>query len=169
MTFAPVGIKCPDHAGVGGPRRAPKRTARSTQRTFAGLAAPATVILVAVNVVVYLVTVYQGFGINDPGGEVYDWGKLVGGQVADGDWWRLATAMFLHGNLLHLAFNMFALWLVGSAIEGALSSNRFFLVYVVSGLAGSAGALLLPIVRTSGGFVMEYDPTQATVGAAGAV
>lgn len=169
MNFAPVGIKCPDHAGVGTPRPSAQRTVRQARSTFGGWEAPATVALVGVNVLVYLVTVYQGFGISSPGGRLFDWGQLVGGDVANGDWWRLATAMFLHGNLLHLAFNMFALWLVGTAIENALGTSRFFLVYVVAGLAGSAGALLLPIVRTSGGFVMEYNPEQATVGASGAI
>jgi membrane associated rhomboid family serine protease len=171
MTFAPVGIKCPDHAGVGAPRRSPSppRTVRQAQRTFGGLQAPATMALIAVNVLVYLVTVYQGFGVNAPGGALFDWGQLVGRGVANGDWWRLASAMFLHGSLLHLAFNMFALWIVGTAIESALGAPRYFLVYVVSGLAGSAGALVLPVIHTSQGFVMDYQPDRATVGASGAI
>ena len=62
MTFAPVGIKCPDHAGVGAarPRQAPQQTVRSAQRTIAGLDAPATVALVAVNVIIYAITVAPG-------------------------------------------------------------------------------------------------------------
>ena len=174
MTFAPVGIKCPDHAGVGAPRSAPARAtrprpAREAQRTISGLEAPATVGLVILSVLIYMITVYQGAGVGTPGGELFDWGKLVGGEVAGGDWWRLASAMFLHGSLLHLAFNMFALWIVGTAIEPALGTARYLLVYVVSGLAGSAGALLLPIVNAGGGFVIAYDPEKATVGASGAI
>ena len=170
MTFAPVGIKCPDHAGVGAARApSPTRTARRTRRTIAGLDAPATVALVAINVLVYLVTIYQGFGIGQPDGALYNWGKLVGSQVADGEWWRLAGSMFLHASLLHIAFNMFALWIVGTIVEQALGTSRYLLVYVVAGLAGSAGALLLPIARVGGGFVIDYQPDRATVGASGAI
>ena len=65
--------------------------------------------------------------------------------------------MFLHGGLLHLAFNMLALWWLGSIVEQSIGTLRFLLVYFVSGLAGSAGALLLS------------DPLQITVGASGAI
>ena len=110
MTFAPVGIKCPDHAGVGAARVAPQRTVRQAQRTLGGVTAPATVGLVALNVFVYLVTVYQGAGVSQPGGQVFNDGALVGALIyTDGDWYRLVTAMFLHASLLHLAFNMLAL------------------------------------------------------------
>ena len=85
MTFAPVGIKCPDHAGVGAagaakrrPTAAPQRTAQHARRTVAGLEAPATVGLVALNVLVYLVTVYQGAGVGAPGGKLFNDGALVG-------------------------------------------------------------------------------------------
>ena len=160
MTFAPVGIKCPEHAGVkrARARPAPQQTARRARRTVAGLDAPATVGLVALNVLVYLVTVTQGAGINDPGGKVYNDGALVGAAIyLNGDWYRLVSAMFLHAGLLHLAFNMLALYWLGTVVEQALGSARFLLVYFVSGLAGSAGALLLS------------NPLQPTVGASGAI
>jgi membrane associated rhomboid family serine protease len=160
MTFAPVGIKCPDHAGVGAPRRSasPRRTVRQTRRTVAGLEAPATLALVVLNVLVYLVTVYQGAGIGRPGGQVFSDGALVGALIyTDGDWYRLMTAMFLHASLLHLAFNMFALYWLGTFVEQALGTWRFLLIYFVSGIAGSAGALVLS------------DPTAVTVGASGAI
>ncbi len=160
MTFAPVGIKCPDHAGVGAARRtvSPQRTARQTRRTVAGLEAPATVALVAINVLVYLVTVYQGAGIAAPGGAVFEDGALVGAAISqNGDWYRLFSAMFLHASLLHLAFNMLALYWLGTVVEQAMGTWRFRLIYFVSGLAGSAGALLLS------------SPLQPTVGASGAI
>ena len=105
MTFAPVGIKCPDHAGVGAsrPRQAPQQTVRSAQRTIAGLDAPATVALVAINVVIYMITVYQGAGIAQPGGKLFLDGALVGYAIDEGgEWYRLVTAMFLHAGLIHL-------------------------------------------------------------------
>ena len=160
MTFAPVGIKCPDHAGVGAARRSPspQRTARQAQRTIGGLEAPATVALVAINVFVYLVTVYQGGGVGSPGGRVFNEGALVGVAIYEnGDWYRIVTAMFLHASLLHLAFNMLALYWLGSIVEQAVGTWRYVLVYFVSGIAGSAGALLFS------------SPLAITVGASGAI
>jgi membrane associated rhomboid family serine protease len=157
MNFAPVGIRCPDHANVGAPKRSPQRAVRTVQARKGALQAPAVMALVAVNVAVYLVTVAQGGGPNDPGGSLFfDW-ALAGIAVADGDWYRLVTAMFLHGGLIHLAFNMLALWWLGSIVEQAMGTLRFLLVYFVSGLAGSAGALLMT------------DPLAITVGASGAI
>jgi membrane associated rhomboid family serine protease len=76
--------------------------------------------------------------------------------VAHGDWWRLITAAFLHYGPFHLLLNMLALWWFGSLLERRIGSGRFLLLYLVSGLAGSAGALIL-------------DPTVPTVGASGAI
>jgi len=157
MTFAPVGIRCPDHANVGAIKPSPARTMQSVRRTTRSVAAPATMVLIAINVVVYIITAAQGGGINLPGGKLFsDW-ALQGLAVSNGDWWRLVTAMFLHGSMLHLAFNMLALYWLGTIIEQALGTPRFLLVYFVSGLAGSAGALLL-----SSAFAV-------TVGASGAI
>lgn len=157
MTYAPVGIRCPDHANVGGVKPTPARTVQSMQRRTRSIAAPATMVLIAVNVVVYVITAAQGGGLNVPGGQLFaDW-ALQGAIISTGEWWRLVTAMFLHGSLLHLAFNMFALYWLGNIIEDALGTPRFILVYIVSGLAGSAGALWF-----SSAFAV-------TVGASGAI
>jgi membrane associated rhomboid family serine protease len=164
MNFGPVGIKCPDHAAVK-PSRVRARVStsqpqavRRAQRSVAGLEAPATVALVAVNVLVYLVTIYQGgAGLDSPGGKVAADGALQGAAVYDGDWYRLVTAMFLHAGVLHIAFNMLALYWLGTVVEQALGTWRFLLVYFVSGIAGSAGALLLT------------GPFAVTVGASGAI
>jgi len=84
-----------------------------------------TKILIAANVLVYLITVAQGSGLNSPGGKLFlDW-ILYGPFVAHGDWWRLVTAMFLHGGVIHIAFNMLALWwfaLPSSSTSGAAAS-----------------------------------------------
>lgn len=157
MTFAPVGIKCPDHAGVGAQRQGAQRTVRQARARAGRLEAPATVALVAINVLVYLVTVAQGGGLSAPGGKVFEEGALVGVLVGDGEWWRLVSAMFLHGSVIHLAFNMLALYWLGSVVEQSLGTTRFLLVYFASGLAGSAGALLM-----SGALAI-------TVGASGAI
>jgi membrane associated rhomboid family serine protease len=155
MTAAPVGLRCPDHATQ---RQQPTQVARTAARTVAASARNAyvTQVLIAINVIVYIATVVQGSGINDPGGKIFSKGLLFGPFVADGDWWRLITSAFLHANILHLLFNMLALWWFGAPVELFLGRARFLLVYLVSGLAGAAGALLA-------------SPNAATVGASGAI
>jgi membrane associated rhomboid family serine protease len=155
MTMAPVGIRCPEHAG-GNTRRTiinPPKVARAPGRV---LAARVTAGLIALNVIVYLITTVQGAGLNNPGGSLYTKWILYGPFVDDGDWWRLVTAMFLHGFLLHIVFNMFALWVIGRPVELYLGPTRFLILYFVSGLAGSAGALV-------------QSPTTPVVGASGAI
>jgi membrane associated rhomboid family serine protease len=129
---------------------------RQARGSLSSTGAPITTVLIAINVVVYLVTVGQGSGVGSPGGRLFSDGALYGPLVADGDWWRLFTAMFLHANLLHILFNMLALWWFGSVVERALGPVRYVLVYVACGLAGSAGALIA-------------SPNAVTVGASGAI
>jgi membrane associated rhomboid family serine protease len=118
--------------------------------------APVTKALIAINVVVYLVTVVQGSGLNTPGGRLYIQWLLYGPFVANGGWYRLVTSMFLHGFLLHLVFNMVVLWFIGAPVEQYLGRARYVGLYFVSGLAGAAGALL-------------QAPLEPTVGASGAI
>ncbi len=179
MTFAPVGIRCPEHANMGAVRQSPQRTLQNIERATKTLAAPATMILIAANVIVYVITAAQGGGINLPGGKLfYDW-ALQGAAVQNGDWWRLVTTMFLHGSLLHIGFNMLALYWLGTIVEQAIGTWRFLLVYLVSGLAGSAGALwfssqLAVTVGASGAIfgligallILEYLSTGSLMGQA---
>jgi membrane associated rhomboid family serine protease len=154
MTPAPVGQRCPEHSGrAQGARRV---TAGVRRGTFDGVGALVTKTLVALNVLVYVITAAQGDGINSPGGSLFGRWLLFGPAVANGDWWRLITSAFLHASLLHIAFNMYFLWFVGAPVEAALGRGRFLLIYLISGLAGSAGALV-------------YTPDGRTVGASGAL
>ena len=82
---------------------------------------------------------------------------LAGNAVATGEWHRIFTGAFLHAGLMHLGFNMYALWLLGKPLEKLIGTFRFALLYFAGLLGGSAGALLL----TPG--------NQLTVGASGAV
>jgi membrane associated rhomboid family serine protease len=172
MTPAPVGQRCPEHSGK------PQGVARMTggiRGVGAGTTGLVTRILIGINVAIYLLELAQGAGINANSGSIYVNGVLVasartiGGQilpaglgvghligVAHGDWWRLMTAAFLHYGPIHLGFNMFFLYWIGTPVEEYLGRARFLLVYLVSGLAGSAGALVL-------------TPNSATVGASGAI
>ena len=157
MTPAAVGLRCPDHAGNRrGARVVAKRgIARAPQMRRGSTEALVTKSLIAINVAIYLVTAVQGNGINAPGGELFAKMWLDGPDVANGDWWRLITAAFLHASLLHIGFNMLALWWFGAPVEEYLGRARFIGLYLVSGLAGSAGAL----TQTQG----------VTVGASGAI
>src|SRR5207248_259330 len=102
VTFAPVGLRCPDHAGTrSAPSVAGKKAVRTVQRPLArrgivvSLENPVTRLLVGLNMLIYLITVSQGSGLNAPGGSLFvNWG-LYGPAVEHGDWWRLITACFL--------------------------------------------------------------------------
>lgn len=162
MTPAAVGLRCPDHAGnrrslgpVSAPRRPPIRVPRAPGTALASGRAPVTRALVAINVAIYLLGAAQGAGFNNPGGAIYAKLWLDAGDLHQGGWWRLVTTMFLHASIIHIAFNMLALWLIGTPVEQYLGSARYAGLYFVSGLAGSAGALL----QTPG----------VTVGASGAI
>ena len=157
MTFAPVGIRCPDHASVGAPKHSGHVTVRKAQLSVTRSTAPVTIGLIAINVLVYLVTVGQGGGINEPGGSLILDYALIGAFVENGEWYRMVTAMFLHAGLIHIAFNMMVLWWLGRMVEESIGSGWYLLIFVVSGIAGSAGALLLS------------DPFAITVGASGGV
>jgi membrane associated rhomboid family serine protease len=144
-TFASVGIRCPDHAGTRkGPakRMRPRPVHRAPGIALASGSAPITRALIAINVAIYLVTVSQGQGFDAPGGQLFDKMILYAPFVSHGDWWRLVTTMFLHANLIHIAFNMWALWVIGTPVEQYLGRARYLGLYFVSGLAGSAGALV---------------------------
>jgi membrane associated rhomboid family serine protease len=153
-----VGPRCPDHATQGAPRVRPPVQERARRRlTYAQSAQPiVTWGLIGLNVVIYLITVAQGAGVNSPGGSLFAKWALYGPAVANGGWWRLGTAAFLHASVLHIGLNMVVLYMVGIPVERFLGPWRYLTIYIVSGLAGSAGALVV-------------DPTTVTVGASGAI
>ena len=83
-----------------------------------------------------------GLSVNSSrvGRTLLDMGALVPVLVAHGQWWRLITAMFLHLSLLHIAFNAYALWLLGSLVEPAFGRIRFLLIFLVSGFMGNVAS-----------------------------
>lgn len=100
--------------------------------------------LIAVNVAVFAWTALTAQSVlgNARAPLFRDW-ALVPAAVADGEWWRLVTAGFLHFGPVHLLFNMMALWVIGRDVEAALGHGRFLAVYLVSLLGGSAAVMLL--------------------------
>ncbi|HXF97921.1 MAG TPA: rhomboid family intramembrane serine protease [Gaiellaceae bacterium] len=156
MTFGPVGIRCPEHASAGGRAPAPRRAARRATATLSLRGPFVTQALIALNVGVYLLELLLGGELNGTGNPLYENGVLFGPLVAEGEWWRLLTAAFLHYGPVHLGMNMLVLWLIGPALEEYLGHARYALLYLVSGLAGSAGALVV-------------NPDALAVGASGAI
>jgi membrane associated rhomboid family serine protease len=175
MTMAPVGIRCPEHSGRS---QGVQRVTHGVRRaSFEGVGAKVTRALIGLNVAVYIAELLQGSGVNANHGSIYQNGALIANGVkfgdtlvgvpadtgfpnlvgvAHGEWWRLVTSAFLHYGPFHLLLNMLALYWFGSLLEQRIGSGRFLLLYIVSGLAGSAGALIAA-------------PTSATVGASGAI
>jgi membrane associated rhomboid family serine protease len=155
MVFAPVGIRCPDHAG--GPRGTARVTTGVRRAAYGGTGALVTKALIAVNIFIFLINLAQGSSLNQTSGSLFFRGALfIHGGLDQGEWWRLITAAFLHANLIHLGMNMVVLWIVGAPVEQAIGRGRFLALYLVSGLAGSAGALV-------------FSPNAITVGASGAI
>jgi membrane associated rhomboid family serine protease len=155
MVFAPVGIRCPDHAGRA---QGPSRVTQGVRRvSYEGQGALVTKILIGINVLVFLINLAQGSSLTQVSGSLFEKGALfVPGGLDQGEWWRLITAAFLHANLIHLGLNMLVLWFIGAPVEQAIGRGRFLAVYIVSGLAGSAGAII-------------FSPNAVTVGASGAI
>jgi membrane associated rhomboid family serine protease len=154
MTFGPVGIRCPEHASTGGKAPSPRRVARRASASLSLQGPFVTFALIGINVGVFFLQLVMGSGISVDRGWIFEHGVLFGPLVAEGEWWRLLTSAFLHGNLLHLGMNMLVLWLIGPPLEDYLGHGRYALLYLVSGLAGAAGALvwspLSPVVGASG-------------------
>jgi rhomboid protease GluP len=109
-----------------------------------------TNVLVAINVVVFLVELATG-------GPDADHGQLYGPAVVVGhQWWRIVAAAFLHGSIPHVALNMLALYQVGNIVERAMGSARYLLLYAFA-TVGSGLAVLW----------FNYDVP--TLGASGAI
>jgi membrane associated rhomboid family serine protease len=140
MIPASVGFQCPECVKAG------NRDVREARTVFGGKVAtdPGWVskVLIAVNVVMYGLQLGVGSTFEHHlwliGGPAFDpvVNEVVG--VADGEYYRLLTAAFLHGGVVHLLLNMYALYMFGPLLEGALGRLRFTVLYLVSALGGSA-------------------------------
>jgi membrane associated rhomboid family serine protease len=180
MTPAPVGLRCPEHSGKA---QGVQKVTRSVERAVTGVGGgrmnAVTMALIGINIAVYLAELAGGGSISGTGNWLFNHGALFasgayvpGGVgllpahasapgfslvgVAHGEWWRMVTAAFLHYGPVHLAINMYSLFYAGSLLEQVIGRWRFALLYLGSGIAGSAGALW-------------YSPNQVTVGASGAI
>ena len=146
---------CP-HCGAG-MKSARSREGTAEGRVLGGLIpvpSTATSALVAANIAMYAVTWYltqsaasaelrpaPSMGGAD-GMVLLRLGAMVGPLVASGEWWRLVTAMFLHGGLLHIGFNLWCLFDLGPTVEELFSTPKFIALYLVTGVAGFFASFL---------------------------
>ncbi|MGY6023895.1 rhomboid family intramembrane serine protease [Streptomyces spinosirectus] len=163
MVDASVGFQCPECArGDSGTGHSP---AASRPRTLAGGSVAAdprlvTKVLIGINLAAFLVQMSVGDRFTNRFeliGQAYV--PLLGGVegIAQGQYYRMLTAMFLHGSYIHILFNMLSLWWIGGPLEAALGRARYVALYFVSGLAGSALTYLIAA------------PNQPSLGASGAI
>jgi membrane associated rhomboid family serine protease len=151
MTPTPVGMRCPECSSQR------TKVVRGVGEASLSRSAPATFVLIALNVAVYLAEVASGNGgFNISGSSLVFEFALFGPSVAEGEWYRLITSGFLHASLWHIGGNMLLLFFLGRILEPGIGTPRFVAVYFVSLLAGSFGALLA-------------TPDSLTLGASGAV
>jgi len=127
---------------------------RAARRYFAkgrgdGPLVSVTTILIAATVIVSLTALFSS-----EGAFLFEALQLDKPAVAEGEYWRLWTVTLLHGNLLHLAFNMYALYLAGPIVERWYGPVRFLLIYLACAAAGSVSSFVfggdIPSVGASG-------------------
>ena len=128
MIDASVGFQCPECVREG------NKSVRQARTVFGGRVTTdsgwVSKVLIGINVVAYVLQqTVSGFTFRF---------ENIGFYVADGDYYRLLTAAFLHGSILHIALNMYALYLFGPPVEAAIGRVRFAALYLVSALGGSA-------------------------------
>ncbi|MEU7132833.1 rhomboid family intramembrane serine protease [Streptomyces sp. NPDC046261] len=163
MVSASVGFQCPECvAGASGAGPAPQASA---PRTIAGgtqVEDPrlVTKIILGINVALWVAVLATGETLVDAlelfgRAALSEFGPLEG--VAEGQWYRLLTAAFLHQAPMHIAFNMLSLWWLGPPLEAALGRARYVALYLLSGLGGSALTYLVAA------------PNQPSLGASGAI
>lgn len=122
-----------------------------------GPAPRVTLALIALNIAVYLYAGMAGAGWWSGNAEaLLKLGGNFAAATAQGEWWRLLSAMFLHAGIIHLAFNMWALWDGGRIAERLFGSSNYAFIYLLSGLMGGIASI-------------NWQQSNVGVGASGAV
>ena len=171
MRNAAVGHQCPECVREGRRTQRPARTAFGG--TGAGQRGYVTLTLIAINILMLIAAaISAGSGDALAGGgwggllgrstPLHDWGAVLGHAtygnppevhgIAEGEYYRLVTGMFLQYGLLHLLMNMWVLWVLGRMLEAVLGPARFLALYLVAGVGGNVAAYLFSAanVETAG-------------------
>jgi rhomboid protease GluP len=111
-----------------------------------------------INVAVFIAMALAGVSMldNPSGQDLVHWGANFGPLTVSGQWWRLLTCVFVHGGLLHIAFNMWCLWDLGRLAESVYGHWTFAVVYLITGLSASLASVI-------------WNPVILSVGASGAI
>lgn len=136
------------------------RQEQETQQFFHVLfsrASPVSYALIAINIIYYLVVSLYGL----ESATLIAFGAKTNQLLREGDWFRLVTPIFIHGGLLHLFSNSYALWANGPLVEKLYGSSRFLLIYLLTGIGGVAGSYIWQEVTN--------HPDVPSVGASGAL
>ena len=116
-----------------------------------------TRVIFGINVAVFLgMALATGSVSGFPGQDLVHWGANWGPSTLSGQWWNLLTYMFLHGSLMHIAFNMWCLWDLGALCESLYGRWTFAAVYLLTGIAGGVASV-------------AWNPGVLSVGASGAI
>jgi membrane associated rhomboid family serine protease len=113
--------------------------------------------LIVINVLIFAVMVFVGISPTSASPkELVAWGADFGPLTFSGQWWRIFTSCFLHFSVVHIAMNMFILFMAGRFTERLFGHFRFLAVYLLAGLGGSLASLV-------------YHPYAVSAGASGAI
>ena len=115
-----------------------------------------TQIIFGANLAVFLATAYASSTVMDFPGDALAWGANIGPYTLSGQWWRLLSYMFLHGGLMHIAFNMWCLWDLGALCESLYGRWTFGALYLLTGVGGGLASV-------------AWNPGTFSVGASGAI
>jgi rhomboid protease GluP len=116
-----------------------------------------TQIILGINVAVFLGMALSGSTIMEfPIAESIHWGANVGALTFSGEWWRLLTCVFVHGGIIHIAFNMWCLWNLGALCESLYGRWTYIAIYLICGVGASVTSA-------------AWNPYRASVGASGAI
>lgn len=150
MVAAPIGHQCPECV-----EEARREFRRGPGRATVGIrgVSATKVLLYAIGAVFVIEVAVGGPGglMQGPSGQrLFDLGAMQPLAIADGQYWRLFSAMFLHAGLLHIGFNAYALWLFGTNVESNLGRTRFVLIYFITGFLASVASYAFGDFRTVG-------------------
>lgn len=159
---APVGIQCVDCV------REAARTTRRTTTVFGGGATDGTPVI-TYTLIGICVAIFALQWVSPSVTSNFAFAPFLGWTQP----WRFVTAMFLHSphSLMHIGFNMYALYVLGTYLEPLMGRARFLAVYLISGIGGQIGVLLLAGNPTLEGLAAGQDAAWGTpvVGASGAI